>query len=99
MRKTLLRLMAASLLVAFILPGAAGAQSAEPSTTSKVVAGTFDVLLLRPLQTVATLIGFGFFVPAAVMTSPGGMDSISDAWEVFVVPSGRDAFLRPIGDF
>ncbi len=59
----------------------------------------FDVVLLRPCGLVATLIGFGFFVPAAVVTAPGGLDSIEEAWEIFVSVPAEWTFERPLGDF
>ncbi len=91
--------MAASLVAAFILPAAAGAQSDRGGTASRLGAGTFDLILLRPLQVAATAIGCALFVPAAVFTSPGGRDSVAQAWDIFVATPGEAAFRRRIGDF
>ena len=64
-----------------------------------VGAKIFDCLVLRPLGFAATLVGGGFFVPAALLASPGGADSIDVAWSQFVAAPAQNTFSRPLGDF
>ncbi len=59
----------------------------------------FDVVLLRPLGLLRLVIGAAFFVPAAVVASPGGFDSIEEALELFVLVPAEDLLERPLGDF
>ena len=87
----------AAAFAGFLLPPAAhaDAESGAPSPAAVV----FDAVLLRPLGLVRTVIGAAFFVPAAVVTSPGGLDSIEEALELFVLVPAKDVFERPLGDF
>ena len=62
-------------------------------------AATFDVVILRPLGVVSTLIGAALFIPATVVTAPNGIDSIQEAWRLFVVAPAERVYTRPIGDF
>ena len=59
----------------------------------------FDFTVLRPLGFAATLVGGAFFLPAALLTSPGGMESIEDAYEIFVTSQVEYTFKRPLGEF
>ncbi|MEE8166125.1 MAG: hypothetical protein V3T64_11190 [Myxococcota bacterium] len=67
-----------------------------PRSPASVV---FDVVLLRPLGLLRLVIGAAFFVPAAVVASPGGFDSIEEALELFVLVPAEDLLERPLGDF
>jgi len=99
------------LLVTIVLMAAAPvyAQDAEDSQEAQQVEGAgestdwggsiFDVIVLRPCQAVAVVIGAGLFVPAALISSPGGRPALSDAWDVFVAEPADTAFYRPLGDF
>ena len=60
---------------------------------------TYDVLVLRPLQVTGLIFGTALFIPAAIITSPGGRDPIEEAWDYFVVVSYEDAFERSLGRF
>jgi hypothetical protein len=71
------------------------ATSDGPSFGSKL----FDCTVLRPLGFAATLVGGAFFLPAALLTSPGGMESIEDAYEIFVTTPVEHTFKRPLGEF
>jgi hypothetical protein len=62
-------------------------------------AESFDVLLLRPLGTIGTVSGFAMFLPIALLTSPGGKDSINEAWALFVREPSDATFRRPLGEF
>jgi hypothetical protein len=39
------------------------------------------------------------FVPAALLSSPGGAESIDIAWQTFVGSQVEDTFKRRLGDF
>jgi len=102
------------LLVTIVLMAAApayaqDAQDVEDSQEAQQVEGAgeptdwggsiFDVIVLRPCQAVAVVIGAWLFVPAALISSPGGRPALSDAWDVFVAEPADTAFYRPLGDF
>ena len=73
---------------------------AEPEPgTSNPAAVVFDVVLLRPLGLLTMVIGAAIFVPAAVVTSPGGLDSIEEALALFVLDPAKSVLERPLGDF
>ncbi len=58
-----------------------------------------DLLLVRPLAAVTLAAGAALFVPAAVMTSPNGFESMRDAYERFVREPGEYFYSRPLGEF
>ena len=91
----------AALIAALLLCAPAHAQSGgDVSPPPKDYgAKAFDVIVLRPLGLAGALIGVAFFVPAAILTAPGGRDSIQEAWEVFVQVPGEFVFRRPLGEF
>jgi len=60
---------------------------------------TFDVLFLRPTSLVVLVIGAGLFVPAAIMSSPGGKTPVLEVWDRFVVQPASYTVMRPLGDF
>lgn len=64
-----------------------------------VASSAFDAAVLRPLGLVAVVVGAGLFVPAAVLTAPGGLDPLEEALEIFVLVPGKYVFTRPLGDF
>ena len=74
---------------------AALATHSGPSVGSKI----FDCAVLRSFGFTATIIGGAFFVPAAVLVSPSGTESIQAAWEHFVVAPVAETFKRPLGEF
>ena len=88
---------AAAVCAGLLLPAPAHAdpESGAPNPAAVV----FDLVLLRPLGLVTTVVGAALFVPAAVVTSPGGFDSIEEAWELFVLVPAKCVFRRPLGDF
>jgi hypothetical protein len=95
----------AALIAAFLLPVdvcAAAREEVEPPRRNPVVAGVaagFDVVILRPLGLVVVATGAAAFVPIALVTAPGGLDSVETALKIFVTEPGRYVFLRPLGDF
>jgi hypothetical protein len=70
----------------------------EPKGLNPAV-GAFDVLVVRPLAATALPIGVAFFVPAALLSAPGGKDSVGQALEFFVKAPARYVFTRPLGEF
>lgn len=97
-----LRVGVATLVAALLLP--AGAMGAETGTDVKaasveIAAKSFDAVLLRPLGFVAFLVGAVAFVPAALISAPGGRDSFDAALEMFVTTPAEEVFQRPLGDF
>lgn len=56
-----------------------------------------DLLILRPMGTGATVLGFGIFIAA----SPFALVSwkMLESWETFVDPPMQYTFTRPIGRF
>jgi len=99
LQRTRLRAATASLIAAFALASVAQAEDDWRATASRAGVGTLDVLVIRPAQAAATAVGFALFVPAALVTYPGGRSSIMEAWDVFVATPARATFQRPIGDF
>lgn len=98
-------------MVAFLLPTNARAQTPpdaklqnltpepiEPKGLNPAV-GAFDVLVVRPLAAAALPVGVAFFVPAALLSAPGGKDSVGQAFEFFVRAPARYVFTRPLGEF
>ena len=91
------RALAASVLAVLLVAESAQANSgAEPG---RWAAAAFDVVVVRPVSAVATVVGAALFVPAALITSPGGRPAISETWDVFVVTPANEAFKRRLGDF
>jgi hypothetical protein len=58
----------------------------------------FDLVILRPVGLLTTLVGGVFFVPAALLASPSGVEGIQAAWEHFVLPSVERTFMTPLGE-
>ncbi len=71
------------------------ATSDAPNFGSKL----FDCTVLRPLGFATALVGGAFFLPAALLTSPGGMESVEHAYEIFVASPVEHTFKRPLGEF
>ena len=59
----------------------------------------FDAVILRPLGFVSLVVGAAAFVPAAIMSSPGGRPSVETAFDVFVRTPKDSVFERSLGDF
>ncbi len=71
------------------------ATSDAPNFGSKL----FDCTVLRPFGFAAVLVGGAAFLPAALLTSPGGTDSVEHAYEIFVASPAEHTFKRPLGEF
>jgi hypothetical protein len=97
-----LRGAAATLIAALLLPGSAAAQSADDEAgkdASEYAAMAFDAVVIRPLALSIVAVGAAFFVPAAIVSAPGGLTPIREAWEHFVLAPVNFVFRRPLGDF
>jgi hypothetical protein len=71
----------------------------EAETASSRASGgeiTFDVLLLRPIGAVSTVVGLGFFVGSAPFAAPSW--TFEDTWDAFVVGPMDTTFSRPLGE-
>ena len=84
-----------ALAVALLAPGAA---RAETDVTFYAEAA-FDIVILRPIGFVASLIGAALFVPVALVTAPNGLDSVEQAWEQFVITPAEHVYTRPLGEW
>jgi len=58
----------------------------------------FDLLIMRPVGLVTTVVGGAFFLPAALLVSPSGAEGVQVAWEYFVAPSVERTFKTPLGE-
>jgi ABC-type transport system involved in cytochrome c biogenesis permease component len=105
MRRTLARrgagILAIAVLSACLLHPAAvwAADGTFDASVQRIANGTFDVLILRPTGLAVLVVGVGLFVPAAIVSSPGGKTPILEAWDRFVVRPANYAVTRPLGDF
>jgi hypothetical protein len=60
---------------------------------------TVDLCLIRPLAGVTAAAGVVLFIPAVILTSPNGKDSMKDAYDRFVREPGEYFATRPLGEF
>jgi hypothetical protein len=88
---------AGALIASLLMPSEAWSDPGSAAPSGFAVG--FDAVLLRPIGFVATVIGTGLFLPAALVSAPGGRDSVQEAWELFVLVPGKYVFERPLGDF
>ena len=86
-------------IAALLLPATAHAQAEIPEATPHWGAQAFDVALLRPMGFAALVVGAGLFIPASILTSPGGKDSLETALDYFILEPFRGTFMRPLGKF
>ena len=90
------RFVACGLAIAMIgLPAAASAESFVDDAIRGAEI-TYDVVVLRPLNVVATALGAAFFVVSLPLVAP--FEGISESWDVFVYQPYEYAFRRPLGD-
>ncbi len=67
--------------------------SREPSAGAMAV----DVVAVRPLGIVATVLGTGLFIVSLPFSALGG--NVDEAAEALVVKPARFTFLRPLGEY
>ena len=65
---------------------------------SSGVAVVVALLVVRPLGAVATVVGLGLFVPAALLSLSDYPDGLQEAWELFVTIPAKNVYERPLGD-
>lgn len=70
--------------------------AAETSSGPGIAEISLDVLLLRPIGALSTVVGMGFFVVSAPLVAPSW--AFSDTWDVFVATPVDDTFSRPLGE-
>ena len=63
-----------------------------------VLAVGVDLLIVRPAGVVATAVGFGLFLPVALLSMADYPDSVQESWELFVVEPAKGVYDRPLGD-
>ena len=84
-----------ALAVALLAPGAARAEA----DAAFYAEAAFDIVILRPLGFAASLAGAALFIPAALLSAPGGLDSIEQVWEHFVITPAEHVYTRPLGEW
>jgi hypothetical protein len=96
-----LRVLTATLIAALLVPAHAGAQDRDDAASKAQEYATkgFDAVIIRPLALSAVVVGAAFFVPAAIISAPGGLTPIREAWEHFVLAPVNFVFRRPLGEF
>lgn len=88
----------ASLLLALSLGlSLAGAAPAQAVSFTEVRDAAFDVVVLRPLNTAAVVLGSVFFVASVPFVAP--FVGVRSAWDVYVYAPYEYAFERELGDF
>ena len=109
--RSILRAAVVTLIASLMLPVGAYAETAQihaqtytqPSATKSrspnIAAAIFDVVIIRPLQLGALVVGAAAFVPVAAISAANGRDSFDAALEIFVTSPMHDVFQRPLGDF
>jgi len=59
----------------------------------------FDLVVLRPLGVVATVVGAALFVPVAAISAAGGREALEEAYDLFIAVPAKSVYQRPLGDF
>jgi hypothetical protein len=80
-------------------PGASVRSADDATFGASVASKTFDALIMRPTSLVVLLVGVGLFVPATIVSAPGGKTPVLEAWDRFVVQPASYMVTRPLGDF
>jgi hypothetical protein len=98
--KASLRAAVVTLLAACLMPAGARAEAQkdlEPPPPSRV-AKAFDVLVVRPFGLLVIPVGIAAFIPTALLSAPGGMDNLREAYDHFVSSPVSFVFQRPLGE-
>ncbi len=98
-QKSLVRRAFAAVVLGIVVAGAPSQACAESfgDTIYRGTEVTYDVLILRPLNAVATLLGSGFFLISLPLVVP--FEGIDTSWDVFVYAPYEYTVLRDLGDF
>jgi hypothetical protein len=94
-RKTTILLVAVALVV---VPLGSSVLADIDDTEKEVTSGKMaaDLILVRPLGIVATLLGGGIFVLALPFSALGG--NVSETWDRLFMDPAKFTFQRPLGD-
>lgn len=95
MDKKWMQLGLVALLVA--MPGFSAAEDGDTVTGDKSTDMVVDLVVLRPLGLVTTVVGSVMTVVALPFTIPSG--SVGDSARALVVKPAEYTFKRPLGDF
>ena len=95
MQRGLALLTATALLSAVLVAPAAAAADPTAGASRDYAAITVDMLLLRPLSVMSTLLGSALFVISLPITAPFRV--VGAASDQLVVEPGAYAFTRPLG--
>ncbi|HEY8153577.1 MAG TPA: hypothetical protein VII72_05555 [Myxococcota bacterium] len=95
-----LRAVLATLVACLWMPAGARAQAQIPIEAPRppIWAMVLDVVILRPLGLAVLPVGVAAFIPAALLTAPGGLDKVQEALELFVTAPANYVFQRPLGE-
>ncbi len=77
----------------------ASAEQSSQTRIDSVFETGFDLVVLRPLGLVGLVGGACLFVPAVILTAPGGSEGVTDSVDIFLKTPWRDLVERPVGDF
>ena len=92
--------IAGTLIAATMLPAQAGAEGPGWGARAKrYTAQGFDALIVRPVGFSAVLVGAAYFIPAAILSAPNGMDGIKEARAIFITVPFESVFKRSLGSF
>lgn len=100
MRKLKNRLLSGMLAVSLVFAASASAMAGDthnggPAPSAEAMAA--DVVLVRPLTLVATVLGTGLFIVSLPFSILGG--NVDDAGRNLVLKPAKSTFIRPLGDF
>ena len=88
------RLQALLVVLALLVATAAPSSARAEDELGPVI---YDLVLIRPVTTAHTMLGFVAFIPVGLLALPNG--GVRDAWATFVYAPSIDAFQRPLGEF
>jgi hypothetical protein len=90
----------ATLLACLLVPAGAGAEDLPAAEPEGPGAGAiaFDVLVLRPLGFLVLPVSCAAFLPAALLSAPGGLERLTEVYEQLVKEPAAYVFQRPLGE-
>jgi hypothetical protein len=97
LRRTLAITLAGVLLAANLAHAETPSDWRKSSANAAAIG--FDAIVLRPLGLAALIASAGAFIPAALLSSPGGRDHFNTAREVFITNPWNALVGPKLGDF
>ena len=100
MRSTKKRLLCGMIIVSLVLiPMASTVFAGNPTEVQERTAEgmAFDLVLLRPLGLVSTVVGSVVHVVGLLFSIPGG--NAGETGEILIKEPAKYTFVRPLGDF